>query len=94
MKDLLKKSNYFNKNRVIILSVLSIFLVITLLLGSTYSLFSATNIDEDLHVYTTGNLNITYTLSEDNIIFDKPTTYSIKESSNVVPYRITINKTR
>jgi len=84
---------YYNlgNTRFIILSILSIILVSTLLLGSTYSLFRSSNVDEDLHVYKTGNLDITYTLSEDNIVFSNNVPISGEEVSNIVPYRITVN---
>ena len=57
------------KKRLILTSVISIILVITLLIGTTYSIFVTEHIDENLNVYTTGNLDVTYTLSENNVIF-------------------------
>ncbi|MBQ8681785.1 MAG: hypothetical protein IJ509_02620 [Bacilli bacterium] len=79
-----------NKKRLIITSVFSITLVAILLIGSTYSVFTTTEIDEDANVYKTGNLDISYTLSEENIklVSNHPT--SIENSILIDPYRVTI----
>ena len=47
--------------------MVSISLVLVLLIGSTYSIFMNSNVDENLNVYRTGNLDVTYTLSENNV---------------------------
>lgn len=80
-----------SKVRLVVTGVFSIFLVSILLLGSTYSLFSTSNVDEDLNVYKTGNLDITYTLSSDNIKLTNSTPISLNDSVYIEPYRITIN---
>ena len=58
------------KKRLIIFSLISLILVGVLFLGDTYSIFTTEDIDENANVYTTGNLNISYTLSEDNVTID------------------------
>ena len=78
------------KRRLIIVSVFSIFLVSILLIGSTYSVFTTRDIDENLNVYKTGNLDITYTVSEDNIQFTNSAPMSEEAANDVTPYRITI----
>ena len=79
-----------NKQRLIISSVISIFLVATLLLGSTYSIFTSQEIDENTNVYTTGNLDITYKLDSNNIKFTDITPMNEEEADSVKPYRITV----
>lgn len=76
--------------RLIITSTISIVLVAILLIGSTYSIFTSTEIDEKENVYTTGVLDITYTLSEDNVIMEDATPTSIEDSIEIKPYRITV----
>lgn len=79
-----------NKKRLIITSTISIVLVAILLIGSTYSMFTTTEIDENANVYTTGNLDVTYTLSKDNIQLTNITPMTIEEADAVYPYRITV----
>lgn len=79
-----------NNRRLIISSTISILLVSILLIGSTYSIFTSTEIDEKENVYTTGFLDITYTLSEDNIMMEDATPTSIENSMEIKPYRITV----
>ena len=62
----------FHQKRLIFTSVLSILLVSILLIGSTYSIFNSTDIDEEKNVYKTANLDITYTLDNGNVILDNP----------------------
>ena len=71
-----------NKKRLIITSVISIILVVILMLGSTYSLFSFSEDKQNLetNVYTTGNLNITYTVSDDTIKLEKSIPVKLQES--------------
>lgn len=76
--------------RLIITSTISIVLVAILLIGSTYSIFTSTEIDEKENVYTTGILDITYTLSEDNVIMEDATPTPIEDSVEIKPYRITV----
>lgn len=79
-----------NKKRLIITSTISIILVSILMIGTTYSIFTSSDIDENKNVYTTGNLNITYTLSSDNIKFEDITPMSLEDRYEIKPYRITV----
>lgn len=79
-----------NKKRLIITSLISIFLVVILMLGSTYSIFTTTDTDEELNVYSTGNLDITYTLSSDSISLTESIPISEEEANSIVPYTITV----
>lgn len=79
-----------NKKRLITTSVISIFLVAVLLIGSTYSIFFSQQIDPNSNVYTTGNLDVTYTLDEGNIKFDSIVPMAEDEVDDIMPYRITV----
>lgn len=79
-----------NRKRLIITSTLSIILVSILMISTTYSIFTTTEVDEDLNVYTTGNLDVTYTLSEDNIKLENSSIMDEISSLKIKPYRITI----
>ena len=79
-----------NKRRLIITSTISIFLVAILLIGSTYSIFTSSEVDESANVYTTGVLDITYTLSEDNIALTDSVPMGDGDSCELKPYRITV----
>ena len=81
------------KKRLILTSIISICLVIILMLGTTYSVFVTSNVDEDLNVYKTGTLDVTYTLSEDNVTFTSKMPVSEDEVIKLKPYRITVNNT-
>ena len=95
-----KVSKYLNKtfefiiglknSRLIIFSFISIILVSTLLIGNTYSIFMSSNVDEDLNVYTTGNLDIKYSVSEDSVTLTNNVPTSIEESLSIKPYRVTV----
>ena len=78
------------KKRLIIASLMSLILVGVLFVGDTYSIFTSGDVDENTNVYTTGNLNITYTLSDENVTIDENTPLSDEESIKVTPYRITV----
>lgn len=80
-----------NKQRLIITSLISIILVSILFIGTTYSIFTTSEIDENANVYTTGNLDVTYTLSEANVKIDKITPTSKEDYEYLKPYRITVN---
>ena len=82
-----------NKKRLIITSLLSIFLVTILLIQSTYSIFTTTEIDENSNIYTTGDLNITYKVSTTSIQFTDITPMTEEEADSVIPYRITVTNT-
>ena len=79
-----------SKNRLVIVSILSICLVLILLIGSTYSLFVTSNVDENLNVYKTGVLDVTYTLSEDNITLTNSVPTSEEDSVYLKPYTIKV----
>ena len=83
----------FHQKRLIFTSVLSILLVSILLIGSTYSIFNSTDIDEEKNVYKTANLDITYTLDNGNVILDNPNPMKEDEIFNLTPYRLTITNT-
>jgi hypothetical protein len=79
-----------NKKRLIITSSISIILVAILLIGSTYSVFTSSEIDENTNVYKTGNLDVTYTLSKDNVSFSNTTPMTEEEADSITPYSITV----
>lgn len=79
------------KKRLILTSVISVFLIVILMIGSTYSVFNSSNVDEDLNVYKTGNLDVTYTLSEENITLTSNLPVADNDVIFVKPYRIVIN---
>ena len=81
------------KKRLIITSVISILLVAVLMLGSTYSIFTTSEIDENANVYTTGNLKVTYALGSGNVQITDSSPMTIEEANAVIPYRITVNNT-
>lgn len=74
----------------IITSVISVILVSLLFVGSTYSIFTSGDTEEDLNVYTTGNLDISYTLSSDKIVLNSNTPIRDSDSYLIEPYRITV----
>lgn len=82
------------KKRLIISSVISIFLVSMLLLGSTYSIFTSQEIDETANVYKTGNLNVIYSIknvdNKNSVQITDPTPMTIEEADAVFPYRVTV----
>ena len=81
---------HLNKKRLIVTSVVSIVLVAILMIGTTYSIFTSSDVDESANVYTTGNLDVTYTLSEDNIKLEDSVPKSESAAMSLVPYRITV----
>ena len=80
-----------NRKRLIVIGTISIILVCMLFIGTTYSIFTSNDIDPNANVYTTGNLDITYTLSSDNINFTDATPVSDDKVKDIKPYRITVN---
>ena len=78
------------KKRLVIASLMSLILVGVLFVGNTYSIFTSQDVDENANVYTTGNLNITYTVSDDNVTIDDSSPLSNEEAVKVTPYRITV----
>ena len=80
-----------NKKRLIINSIIAIILVSMLFISNTYSIFTSGDVEEDINVYTTGNLNITYTLSSDVISLNNKTPINEKNNYFIKPYRITVH---
>ena len=78
------------KKRLIVTSVISIILISLLFIGSTYSIFTTGDVDENQNVYTTGNLNVTYTLSSDNVKLEDITPTSVEDAVYIKPYRLTV----
>ena len=68
-----------NRKRLIITGVISIILVSILMIGTTYSIFTSKDIEENKNVYTTGILDITYTLSSENIVLEDNTPISLED---------------
>ena len=79
-----------NKKRLIITSTISVILVTIMLIGSTYSIFTTSEIDENSNVYKTGVLDITYTLTDNNISLTSNVPTSNDNSCQIVPLRMTI----
>ena len=80
-----------NKKRLIITSIISIMLVSILFLGSTYSIFTIQEIDEDVNVYKTGDLNIEYNSNNIQINSNKPMIE--EEAYKIIPTRLTVTNT-
>ena len=79
-----------NKKRLIITSVISIVLVSILMMGSTYSIFTTSDVDEESNVYATGNLDITYTVDSESVTITEKEPLAIEDANTVTPYRITV----
>ena len=80
-----------SKPRLIIVSLISIFMVLILFIGSTYSVFTSSSVDDDVNIYKTGVLDVTYTLSEENISFTTDMIVPDDEVLAIKPYRITVS---
>ena len=80
-----------SKTRLIIVSLISIVMVLVLFIGSTYSVFTSSSVDDDVNIYKTGVLDVTYTLSEENISFTTDMIVSDDEVLAMKPYRITVS---
>ena len=76
--------------RLIVTSVIAIILISILFVGNTYSIFTTNEADPNTNVYTTGNLDITYELSSDNIKFTNSKPITEEDIDTVDPYRIKI----
>ena len=74
----------------VITSLISIILICILFIGSTYSLFTTQDIDENANVYKTGNLDISYITSSDNLTINNSNPLTDEESKKISPYRITV----
>lgn len=82
--------NLMSKKRLVITSVISIILISLLFIGSTYSIFTTGDIDENQNVYTTGSLDVTYTLSDANVALGDITPTSVDDCDKIKPYRISV----
>lgn len=78
------------RKRLVITSLISIILICILFIGSTYSLFTTQDIDENANVYKTGNLDISYITSSDNLTINNSNPLTDEESKKISPYRITV----
>ena len=78
------------KRRLFIASLMSLVLVSLLFVGDTFSIFMSEDVDENANVYTTGNLNVTYTLSDDNVTIDENSPLRNEDAIKVTPYRVTV----
>ena len=78
-----------SKKRLIVTSVISIILVSILMIGSTYSLFNSTDVDQEANVYKLGELVVTV---EDagNVTLDVSKPISNQRIPTITPYRITV----
>ena len=78
-----------SKKRLIVTSVISIILVSILMIGSTYSLFNSTDVDQEANVYKLGELVVTV---EDagNVTLDVSRPISNQRIPTITPYRITV----
>lgn len=77
------------QKRLIITSIISITLIAVLMMGTTYSIFRTSDIDEEANIYKTGNIDVTYTVSSESItVLNTPV--KLEHSIIVKPYRITI----
>ena len=76
------------RKRLIITSVISIILISILFIGSTYSIFTTGEVDENQNVYTTGNLSVD--MSSNGIVIEDNVPVSDDRSNTVTPTRITV----
>ena len=78
-----------SKKRLIVTSVISIILVSILMIGSTYSLFNSTDVDQEANVYKLGELVVSV---EDagNVTLDVSKPISNQRIPTITPYRITV----
>ena len=80
-----------NGKRLIFTSLVSIILVFMLLIGTTYSIFTTGGIEEDANVYKTGVLDITYTVSDENVKLQSNVPTSVEDAIYIKPYRIIVS---
>lgn len=78
-----------SKKRLIITSVISIILVSILFIGSTYSIFTSTDVDQESNVYQTGNLSIQFENTY-NVALEITKPMSDQEAVNLTPYRLKV----
>ena len=78
-----------SKKRLIVTSVISIILVSILMIGSTYSLFNSTDVDQETNVYQLGKLEVTVE-GTGNVTLDVSKPISNQRIPTITPYRITV----
>ncbi len=76
--------------RLIFTGFIAIILISILFISNTYSIFTTNEADPNTNVYTTGNLDITYELSDKNIKFTDSKPINDNEANYLEPYRITV----
>ena len=76
--------------RLYITIIISVVLVSILFISNTYSIFTSENADPNSNVYTTGNLDISYEIENDDVKFTDSNPISSDDVSNITPYRIKI----
>ena len=76
--------------RLVITIFIVIVLVSVLVISNTYSIFTSENADPNTNVYTTGNLDITYEIENNNVKFTDSNPVSDKNVNGIKPYRIKI----
>ncbi|MDD5827040.1 MAG: hypothetical protein PUD25_04655 [Bacilli bacterium] len=78
-----------SKKRLIITSVISIILVSILFIGSTYSIFTSTDVDQESNVYQTGNLSIQFE-NTNNVALEITKPMSDQKAVSLTPYHLTV----
>lgn len=79
-----------NNRRLIITSLVSIILVCVLFIGNTFSILSVVEVDENINYYTTGNLDITYEVSDKEVVLNNSYPLKYEDAMKLDPYRITV----
>ena len=76
--------------RLVVTIYITVFLIFILFLSNTYSIFTSENADPNTNVYTTGNLDITYEIDDDNVKFTDAKPISDKDAVSINPYRLKV----
>lgn len=79
-----------NNKRLIVTCLLSIILVCILFIGNTLSVETVREVDENLNYYSTGNLNISYSTSDSEVVLNNGYPMTKEEAMLLDPYRITV----
>lgn len=79
--------------RLVVTIFITVFLIFVLFLSNSYSIFTSENADPNTNVYTTGNLDITYEVDDNNIKFTDSKPISEKDVISVSPYRLKVTNT-
>ena len=70
--------------RLVVTIYITVFLIFILFLSNTYSIFTSENADPNTNVYTTGNLDITYEIDDDNVKFTDAKPISDKDAVSII----------